>query len=105
VRRAAKRDDNEREIIDALENLGASVQQLSGSGIPDLLIGIQGKTILFEVKDGSKPRSERQLTPDQVKWHQDWRGSPVRVVETVDEAIAALSISIQIAIKPGILAP
>ena len=49
-RRAAKRDANEREIIDVLKGIGCSVQQLSIKGCPDLLIGYHGKTFLAEIK-------------------------------------------------------
>ena len=45
---------------------------------------------MLEVKDGSKPPSDRELTPDQVKWHIAWRGQ-VAVVTSVEEAIAAVS--------------
>lgn len=46
---------------------------------------------LIEVKDGEKPPSARKLTPDQIEWHKNW-ASPVYVVNSVDEAIAVVSI-------------
>jgi Holliday junction resolvase len=81
-RRAAKRDDNESEIIDALRKVGCSVTQLSGEGIPDLLIGFRQQTFLAEVKS---PKGK--LTDDQLKWHKAWEGRQVSVIRTVEEAL------------------
>lgn len=92
MRRAAKVDDNQAEIVAALRKIGASVQPLHavGQGCPDLLVGWRGITSLLEVKDGKKPPSARKLTPDQEKWHAAWMGQ-VTVVETVSEAIEAIT--------------
>ena len=64
MRRAAKVDANQTEIVKALRQVGASVQSLAatGKGCPDLLVGIRGLNFLIEVKDGAKPRSDRKLT-------------------------------------------
>jgi hypothetical protein len=63
-----------------------------GKGVPDLLVGFQGKTLLMEVKDGRKTPSERRLTEDQVKWHGAWRGGPLAVVDGVDAALRMLGV-------------
>jgi hypothetical protein len=63
-----------------------------GHGVPDLLVGYQGKNILIEIKDGNKTPSKRKLTDDQVKWHESWNGGAVAVVDSVDAAWAALGI-------------
>ncbi len=89
-RRAARRDANEQEIIDALEAIGASVQTISERGVPDLLVGYRGRNWLIEVKDGSKPPSKRKLNAEQEQWHRAWRGQ-VRVVSSVDAAVALVS--------------
>lgn len=94
MRRAAKVDANQEQVVEALRAVGASVQTLAaiGKGVPDLLVGYQGKTLLFEVKDGSKPPSERRLTEDQLKWHGAWRGGPLAVVDGPDAALRMLGI-------------
>ena len=91
MRRAAKVDANQTEIVKALRQVGASVQSLAatGKGVPDLLVGFRGKNLLLEVKDGGKVKSDRKLTPDQVEWHQGWRGH-VAVVESAEQAIKVL---------------
>ena len=96
MRRAAKIDANHNEIVDALRSVGASVQSLAsaGKGVPDLLVGHRHKTYLLEVKDGSKPPSARELTPDQAKWHSEWWGGPCIVVNSVSEALTAIDVQI-----------
>lgn len=90
MRRAAKVDANQAEIVAALRKVGATVQSLAatGSGVPDLLVGFRGNTFLIEVKDGRLPPSARELTPDQIEWHVEWRGGACTVVNSVDEALA-----------------
>ncbi len=80
-RRAAKRDANEPEIIKALRAAGATVEQLSEKGVPDLLVGFMGSTYLMEVKT---PKGK--LTPDQTTWIDLWQGQ-VHIVRTVEEAL------------------
>lgn len=92
MRRAAKVDRNQAEIVKALRRFGCTVQPLHtiGKGCPDLLVGRCGRNILLEVKDSEKPPSARALTPDQTEWLDAWRGEPVAVVETVDDALHAV---------------
>ena len=92
MRRAAKIDRNQGEIVDALRKVGATVQSLAavGGGVPDLLVGFRRQTYLLEVKDGQKPPSQRELTPDQVQWHCAWGGGACVVVNSVDEALTAI---------------
>jgi hypothetical protein len=91
MRRAARVDQNQVEIVEALRSVGCQVQSLAsvGGGVPDLLVGIPGcrDLMLIEVKDGTKPPSDRKLTPEQEKWHAAWQGFPVYVVTSVPEAL------------------
>ena len=93
MRRAAKLDDNQAEIVSALWRVGATVQSLAavGNGVPDLLVGFRGRLLLLEVKDGSKAPSRRRLTPAQEVWHLAWRDVPLHVVQTPEEAIHAVT--------------
>lgn len=99
MRRAARVDDNQAEIVGALRDVGYSVQSLAalGKGVPDLLVGgIDRRTgqeanWIMEVKDGSKPPSDRRLTPDEAAWHERWAG-PVAVVETVEDALRLVGV-------------
>jgi len=91
VRRAAKIDANQTEIVSALRSIGCSVQLLHavGKGCPDLLVGRNQTNYLIEVKDGAKVPSQRKLTSDQVEWHSLWQGNAI-VVKSVNEAVAAV---------------
>lgn len=93
MRRAAKVDANQAEIVKALRQMGCTVQPLHtvGDGCPDLLVGAFGVTLLVEVKDGSKPPSERRLTPDQQVWHREWTGGPLSIVTDLDGAVRAVN--------------
>lgn len=81
MRRAARVDRNQAEIVDSLRTHGASVQPLHtvGKGCPDLLVGIGGQNFLVEVKaEGGC------LTKDQHKWHSEWRGC-VHILRSTSE--------------------
>jgi hypothetical protein len=94
MRRAARVDENQENVVKALRAVGATVQTLAavGKGVPDLLVGYQGQTFLLEVKDGKKPPSERRLTEDQLVWHGAWRGGPLAVVDSVDAALRVIRV-------------
>jgi hypothetical protein len=83
--RTHRSDSNAEMIINALRGQGCSVFRINPSGgrtagLPDLLIGIDAKTVLAEVKvPGGK------LTPDQKLWHMQWRGSTVWLLQTLED--------------------
>lgn len=67
---------------ETLRHEGASVQPLHtiGRGCPDLLVGWYGRTYLLELKSrGGK------LTSDEAKWHREWRGRPVVLIEEMEQ--------------------
>jgi Holliday junction resolvase len=91
MRYANRIDANQNGIVDALRKAGAVVRIISqGDGIPDLLVGYKGYTILMEVKDGDKVPSARKLTEAEQKFFDDWRGGMLVVVNSVEEAIETL---------------
>lgn len=81
LRTAARRDTNEQEIIKALRGAGASVEQISRKGFPDLVVGVYGKTFLLEVKT-----EDGELTDDQRNFLYKWKGH-YAVVRCVDDAL------------------
>lgn len=97
MRRAAKVDKNQTEIVAALRAAGASVVPLHavGNGCPDLLVGYGGKNLLIEVKDETgravnKGRDlSKALTKDQHKFHFFWQGQ-LAVVWSAEEALSLL---------------
>lgn len=86
MRRVARVDGNQAEIVAALRRVGATVQHLHtvGQGCPDLAVGRAGQTYFIEVK-----RPGEKLTPDEARWHEAWNGH-VAIVHDVDEALVAV---------------
>ena len=87
--RAKRTDANQSAIIAVLRQVGATVVDLSavGKGVPDLLVGHRGVTYLLEVKN---LKGRNRLTPDQDVFYAWWRGAPVTIVRTADEALIAI---------------
>ena len=94
MRRAAKIDDIQGDVVQALRKVGASVEVMSavGQGFPDILVGYQGHDYKMELKDpGARKRYKgTKLTQDQWLWHQQWSGSQVFIVESVEHALAVI---------------
>lgn len=91
MRRAARVDENQGLIVKALRACGATVRIITqGDGIPDLLVGYRGHTILMEVKDGNKPPSARQLTAAEQIFFDQWTGGKLFIVNSVEEALDVL---------------
>ena len=90
MRRVARRDANERRVIDALRACGAYVKQINDEGFVDLLVWYRGHVLLLEVKDGDKPPSARALTPAEAKFHAEWPGQNLYIVNSEHEALDIL---------------
>lgn len=88
MRRAARADENQPQIVDALTRIGARVTPLYrvGQGVSDLLVSFRQKWIVMEVKNPAKPKSDQKLTPPQQKWIGEQR-APVYIVYTPQDAI------------------
>ena len=84
-------DANQSEIVAALRELGATVTVLSqvGYGCPDILVGFRGINYTMEIKDGSKSPSRQQLTPAEMRWHNEWQGQRA-VVNSISAAISVI---------------
>ena len=82
MRRAAKIDANQTEIVDAFRKLGCCVQSLAalGKGVPDIMVSLGGITWLVEIKSGKSKEN-----PLQTAWASSWLGcrAVVRDIEGV----------------------
>lgn len=87
MRRAANLDGNHKQVVLALQAIGASVQSLAsmGGGVPDLAVGLNNFNVFLEIKNSSKRPSARKLTEAEKRWHASWAGQ-VAVVTTPEEA-------------------
>lgn len=91
-RRAARRDSNEPEIIEALEKAGVVVVPLSGGGVPDLACYTfrdgTGQWRMLEVKN---KEWYGKLTNDQ-DWDETIESGAVTVVWNVEDALRACGL-------------
>ncbi len=82
MRHAARTDDNQPAVVDALRAIGAKVIYIK---LPlDLLVWFRGRTLLVEVKD-----DDGRLTKQQVEFLATWPGE-AHVVRGPEEAITAV---------------
>jgi len=75
-----KVDQNHSDIVEVFRSYpGVSVFSIAavGDGVPDLVVGMDGWTILVEVKVGRK-----KLNALQVSWHDSWQGTPVVIIRS-----------------------
>lgn len=96
----ARRDKNEKPIVKALRAVGASVEYLNGTGVPDLLVGYRGVNYLVEIK-GEHGKAESHgkktasgLRDSQERWWRLWQGARPVVATTSDEALKAIGVGL-----------
>lgn len=84
----AKKDANHKEIVDALTAMGANVLDLSslGCGVPDILVWTVRGWILADIKNPNTAYGKKGLNKRQREWAAAWKGGPVYIIRTVDEA-------------------
>ena len=90
MRYASHKDTIHLPVVNVLRMSGATVEVIEGrAGTPDLIVGMFGITELVEVKSGAAAARRKSSTADaQREWMRTWRGRPVVVVTSVDEAMA-----------------
>lgn len=76
-----RRDAVEPAIIAALRAVGAEVWQVSGRGLPDLLIRHRGRLLAFEVKTGGGKQTTAQVD------------SGFEIVRSVEDALRRIGVS------------
>lgn len=94
MRKAARVDDNQKEIVKQLRqipNLSIAITSQLGKGFPDFIIGYKSLNYMIELKDGSKVESKRKLTPDEVIFHESWKGQ-INVCNNIEEIFKLIGI-------------
>jgi hypothetical protein len=86
MRRAARVDANQEQIVSALRAAGAMVWII---GLPvDLLVGFKNHTFLVEIKTDSKKR----LTGLQANFFENWSGSTLARVDSPEAALRMIGV-------------
>lgn len=85
-------DGNQKEIVEALRGIGASVAVTSqvGNGFPDIVVGLFGKNYLMEIKNKD---TYGKLSTEQKIFADKWKGKII-LIETVDDALRAVGVDI-----------
>ena len=86
MRRAARVDANQEQIVSALRGAGAYVWII---GLPvDLLVGYKNHTFLVEIKTDSKKR----LTKLQADFFENWSGSTLARIDSTEAALRMIGV-------------
>lgn len=86
IRRAARVDANQAEVVSVLRAAGAYVWII---GLPvDLLVGYKGHSFLVEIKNGSK----KHLTSLQKDFFENWSGSTLARVDGPEAALRMIGV-------------
>jgi len=78
----AKRDDNEKEIVQALRKFEIAVTQISAAGVPDLLCSFKSHFFFVEVK--MKKGKLRDAQIEFMKLHGDKNVFVIRSAEDAE---------------------
>ena len=93
MRRAAKIDANQTELVEAFRRLGCSVLSLAtvGKGVPDLLVATSGITWLVEVKIPKGKENQKQL-----EFAETWQGcrAVVRDLAGVETVVKTMRLTV-----------
>ena len=80
-RRAAKVDDNQKEVVALFRKLGWTVLIISQlKNCCDIIVSKAGRTVAIEIKDGAKPPSARKLSDGEIKFRDAWQGEYALVI-------------------------
>jgi hypothetical protein len=87
MRRAARVDANQEQIVSALRGASAYVWII---GLPvDLLVGYKNHTFLVEIKTDSKKR----LTKLQADFFENWMGGTLCRIDNAESALRMLKVA------------
>ena len=94
MRRAAKVDDNQRNIVDALRDIPGVTVALKHD---DILVGYKGKTYWYEIKSSAAVSKrtgkirEKQKKKSQIKLEAEWLGHYC-IVSSLDEILEDMGV-------------
>jgi hypothetical protein len=87
MRRAARVDCNQADLVEAMRRLGFAVEHthMIGGGTPDVVVGFGDSMRWVEFKVGNAP-----LTPFEEDWHEEWnaRGPAVVIIRDIADVVA-----------------
>lgn len=83
---AARADTNQPELVEYIRKLGGSFQHThTVPGALDGIVGFRGIDQRVEIKDPTKPKSDRKLTKKEKKTFDMWKGRSPIVIFTKED--------------------
>jgi hypothetical protein len=84
----ARVDANHKDIVTKLRQYpNITVRSVATiKGFCDIIVGYNNTNYLYEIKDPNKPPSARKLTPDEIKFHDEWKGH-VKIALTTEDIL------------------
>lgn len=94
IRRAARIDNNQKEIVEALKGIPSISVEV---GHDDILVGFEGKTYWFEIKSKEALNKEGKVREgrkqdSQKRLSETWKGH-YQIVSSLDEILKKLKIN------------
>lgn len=88
MRARPRKDANHTDIVGTFRACGFTVLDTAniGDGAPDIFAARAGETWAIEIKDGTKPPSQRKLTPDEEVFKSTWQGK-YAIIQSVDDVL------------------
>jgi len=92
--RIARRDDNERQILNLLTNLGVWWYQMPRDAGFDLLLAWRSRLYIVEIKNDGRNQSARRLTPNEIATQMALTavGVEYHVAENADDVLSILEV-------------
>ena len=82
-----KKDANHNEVMNEMrKHCAVYDMSTAGMGLPDGLAWINGAWHLFDIKNPKTSYGRRGLNKVQKKWIEQWKGGPVYLIYTTEEA-------------------
>lgn len=82
MRRAARTDANQTEIVEYIRSIGGLVLHLHTlKNCCDLLVGFRGDIHLFEIKTDDR----KKLTQGEAQFFEDWMGYSLHVITGIED--------------------
>lgn len=90
MRRAARTDATQTQIVSALRAAGASVSLIKWP--VDAIIGFRGLTLLAEFKNPESRYGKKGANENQKSFMSEWLGGPVVLIDGPEAALRALGV-------------
>lgn len=92
-RYGGKKDANHSAVIEVFKKCGIPLLDTSGlgAGFPDCVVEIDRRLYLVEIKNPTTGYGKKGMNKLQMAWADQWRGGPVYLVRSIDDALKLIN--------------